>query len=256
MHGRTARLSEPRLRVRLAGLGVSLDRWDRRLGAAYAGLADRRLVRALGRALATLLVAVLVLAKWQTVVHLLGTPRGGDDLTAWTIALNHLLQVPFLVLLLVLMLVRRHARTGTARLRGILAALGGTAAPAFLILESNGGLSAALAPLAIVLLLVGMGWGIWSLTVLGRCFSILPEVRGLVTNGPYRWVRHPVYLGEITATLGLLLPVLSTRNVAVFALFCALQLWRTRHEEAGLVATFPEYDDYRRRTARLLPGLW
>jgi len=82
------------------------------------------------------------------------------------------------------------------------------------------------------------------------------RLRGLVTRGPYRWVRHPVYLDEITAMLGLLLPILSARNLAVFALFCALQLWRTRHEEAALAATFPEYADYRRRTPRLLPGLW
>jgi len=60
----------------------------------------------------------------------------------------------------------------------------------------------------------------------------------------------------MTAALGLLLPILSTRNVVVFALFCALQLWRTRYEEKGLAATFPVYEEYRQRTARLLPGLW
>jgi protein-S-isoprenylcysteine O-methyltransferase Ste14 len=39
-------------------------------------------------------------------------------------------------------------------------------------------------------------WGIWSLR---RSFSITVEARALVTHGPYRWVRHPVYLGEIMA---------------------------------------------------------
>lgn len=253
MYGRTVKLDEARFRERLA---ESLGRWDRRMGAAYAGLANQRVVRVLGSAFAVFFLIILVISKWQTVVELLGANRGAHELTAWMNILNQALQVPFMGLLLLLMIIRRPPRAGTARLSGIPPALAGTVAPLFLAVDSNNGTHAAMVPLGIALLLVGMGWSIWSLMVLGRCFSILPEVRGLVTGGPYRWVRHPVYLGEITSTLGLLLPVLSPFNALVFVLFCALQLWRTRHEEANLAANFPEYDDYRQRTARLLPGLW
>ena len=42
-------------------------------------------------------------------------------------------------------------------------------------------------------------WLLASVLALGRCFGVLPEARGLVTRGPYRTVRHPVYLGEIAA---------------------------------------------------------
>ena len=256
MQGQTAGRHEQWLGIELARLGASLDRSDCWAGAMYAGLADRRLVRILGRVLAALLLIVLVIGKWQAAMQLLRANHGADDLATSAVVLNQLLQIPFLGLLMLLMIVRRPARAGTARVSGIAAALGGTFATSLLVLESNGGLRPALTPAAVLLLLAGMGWAIWSLAILGRCFSVLPEVRGLVTGGPYRWVRHPVYLGEITATLGLLLPILTARNVAVFALFCVLQVWRTRHEEVGLAAAFPEYDDYRRRTRRLLPGLW
>jgi protein-S-isoprenylcysteine O-methyltransferase Ste14 len=53
------------------------------------------------------------------------------------------------------------------------------------------------------LAVAGCLWQLASVLVLGRCFGLLPEARGLVRRGPYRVVRHPVYLGEITALAGL-----------------------------------------------------
>src|SRR4051812_10732690 len=82
------------------------------------------------------------------------------------------------------------------------------------------------------------------LLTLGRCFGIFPEARGLVTRGPYRLVRHPVYLGEFISGLGLLLPVLSVWTVAVYLVFVVLQVWRIFNEEHVLSAAFPEYEQY------------
>lgn len=247
-------------REQMTGLehfGSRLRRWDLRLGAAYATLVSQGLTRLLGRLLTVLVMSLLMFGKFHAVLRLLGSDRpASGDLTAWTATLYLFLQVPFLALALLLVIVRRRAVVGIARASGILAALAGSVAPTFLVYESNVSLDSVLAPVALPLLLLGMVWAIWSLAALGRCFSTLPEVRGLVTSGPYRWVRHPVYLGEITAALGVLLPILSPTTVTVFAVFCVFQLWRTRNEESVLSATFPEYADYRRRTARLLPALW
>jgi protein-S-isoprenylcysteine O-methyltransferase Ste14 len=239
---------------RLAG---GLLRWDVAVGSAYARLANRPVARLAGRILAALVLTFVLAAKWQAIKPLFG----GDHLHSdgWTdqaLLLNTLLQIPFVALMILLVVIRGPQIRGTGRLSGMVVALSGTLLPSLLIYDSRSGSIAALAPLAALLLAAGMLWAIWSLTVLGRCFSMVPEVRGLVTSGPYRWVRHPIYLGEVTAVFGLLLPIISVSHVAIFAIFCGLQLWRTNYEEAGLAASFPEYGEYRNRTARLLPGLW
>lgn len=88
-------------------------------------------------------------------------------------------------------------------------------------------------------------WGLWSLR---RAFSITVEARALVTLGPYRWVRHPVYLGEILAAAAVAAWRFSAPNLALFAAFTALQLGRARWEEEKLGRCFPEYAAYARRS--------
>ncbi|HEX2588212.1 MAG TPA: isoprenylcysteine carboxylmethyltransferase family protein [Gaiellales bacterium] len=107
-----------------------------------------------------------------------------------------------------------------------------------------------------VLLAGGLIFALVSVAVLGRCFGVLPDVRGLVTRGPYRFVRHPLYLGELVAALGV---ALGTKRfalaMAVWVVCVALQLARTRYEERSLTAEFPEYQAYSQRTKRLVPFL-
>lgn len=99
----------------------------------------------------------------------------------------------------------------------------------------------------------GMIWALYSLSYLRNRFSIVPEARGLVTSGPYELVRHPIYLGEIAAGFGLVLPTLFSLHAAVFAVFLAAQITRTYFEERVLRRTYPTYADYARRTRRLIP---
>ncbi|MBI2755703.1 MAG: isoprenylcysteine carboxylmethyltransferase family protein [Chloroflexi bacterium] len=103
-------------------------------------------------------------------------------------------------------------------------------------------------------IVAGTGFTIWSLAALGRCFGMFPEARGLVTRGPYRWVRHPVYLGELVSGLGLVIVRPHPLVVLVYVLFCLFQYWRSRLEDAVLGAAFPaEYPEFHARTGRLLP---
>lgn len=102
----------------------------------------------------------------------------------------------------------------------------------------------------------GMMWSILSLAFLGRCFGLFPEPRGLVTRGPYRWIRHPLYLGEIAVATGIAAGIATLPAAATLTAYIAFQLWRARNEERALLALFPEYRQYMQRTWRIVPGVW
>jgi protein-S-isoprenylcysteine O-methyltransferase Ste14 len=107
-----------------------------------------------------------------------------------------------------------------------------------------------------LLTLVSCGWLLVAVLALGRCFGILPEARGLVTRGPYRLVRHPVYLGELGAAAGLVVASPSLWNVGALAVFACAQAVRMPLEERALSAEFPEYGEYAAQTPRLVPRLF
>jgi protein-S-isoprenylcysteine O-methyltransferase Ste14 len=116
--------------------------------------------------------------------------------------------------------------------------------------------SPALAVASGVCVIFGMGFATFSLLYLGRSISIMPESRKLVMGGPYSIVRHPLYVGEQLAVLGIALQCRSILVLAILTLQFACQLYRMTYEEEILVDTFPEYKDYSARTARLIPGLY
>lgn len=107
--------------------------------------------------------------------------------------------------------------------------------------------------LANVLIAIGAAFSIYSLLYLRLNFSILPEARGLTTSGPYRIVRHPVYLGEIFGAVGLTIALPSLLSLLVLVTFIGAQLVRTRMEEQVLSGQLPGYAEYARQTPRLIP---
>jgi protein-S-isoprenylcysteine O-methyltransferase Ste14 len=106
-----------------------------------------------------------------------------------------------------------------------------------------------------VLLAFGMAYSIWALFYLRRSFSILPEARRLVTRGPYSMSRHPLYLGEGMAALGLLVTTAGPTAVVLALAALGAQLLRMRWEESVLTRQFPEYTAYARRVPRYIPFL-
>lgn len=100
----------------------------------------------------------------------------------------------------------------------------------------------------------------WPVFVLGRRFSGLVAIQPghtLVTNGIYRAIRHPSYLGLLVNALGWGLAFRSAVGVLLAALMVPPLLARIRAEEALLRTQFgDEYADYCARTSRLIPGFF
>jgi protein-S-isoprenylcysteine O-methyltransferase Ste14 len=114
--------------------------------------------------------------------------------------------------------------------------------------------------LGVVLFAVGGALRIWPVFVLGRRFSGLVAIQPghmLVTGGVYGVIRHPSYLGLLVSSLGWALAFRSAVGGLLTALLIPPLLARIRAEERLLHTHFgDEYDAYRSRTSRLIPGIY
>ena len=112
----------------------------------------------------------------------------------------------------------------------------------------------------IVLMVVGIALRQWAILVLGRFFSTTVRVisgHRIVTNGPYRVIRHPSYTGSLLTLIGL---GLASRTWAgtliIVALFGVAYNYRIGVEESALKAELgQEYIEYAKKTKRLIPFL-
>ena len=135
----------------------------------------------------------------------------------------------------------------------VVAALGANLLiPLSLLPEQSPGLGAA----AVAASVAGLGFSTWAVWHLGTAFSIVPEARRLVQTGPYRWVRHPLYLAGFIIGLALLAANFSPPALGLFLGFAGCQALRMACEEDLLARAFPEYDEYRRHTWVLLPYVY
>ena len=112
----------------------------------------------------------------------------------------------------------------------------------------------------VVLFAAGGALRIWPVFVLGRRFSGLVAIQPghtLVTRGVYGTIRHPSYLGLFVNSLGWALAFRSGVGVLLTALLIPPLVARIRAEERLLRSQFGgEYEVYRSRTSRLVPGLF
>jgi protein-S-isoprenylcysteine O-methyltransferase Ste14 len=103
--------------------------------------------------------------------------------------------------------------------------------------------------------LIGPALAIWGILFLGRAFGIFVVVRKVIFDGPYQWVRHPMYLGYIGMLVGLALVNFSAAYFILVPIHIALLLYRARLEEARLSEYSAEYLEYRKRTGFIFPRL-
>jgi protein-S-isoprenylcysteine O-methyltransferase Ste14 len=116
--------------------------------------------------------------------------------------------------------------------------------------------SPASAVIGALLGLLGLGLEIWAIWHLKFAFSTEPAARRLVSTGPYRFSRHPIYTGGCMAYVGLLITRPTPAMAVAFVTWAICMRMRMRYEEAILSSAFPEYAEYRRRVGALVPTFY
>ena len=119
-------------------------------------------------------------------------------------------------------------------------------------LLGTGPVSLGLQAAAILLML----WARWTFGLRSFHFSANPTEGRLVTTGPYRYLRHPIYVA-ILVSLGVAIACHPSRSSVLAGLAAAAATFtRMLSEEKLLRERYPEYADYARRAKRLVPFLY
>jgi len=111
-------------------------------------------------------------------------------------------------------------------------------------------------PFTIVIQVLAAGLMIWARLTFGiRSFNASANAtKGkLITSGPYRWFRHPIYAALIYFFIGSLIAYPTLEVFLVVFIICSGLYVRILLEEKSLLITYPEYKDYCKKTRRIIP---
>ena len=113
--------------------------------------------------------------------------------------------------------------------------------------------------LGVILCAAVMAFLVWARQHLGRNWSQTVSIKKgheLVTSGPYRYVRHPMYAGGIIACIGSAI-VVGGAWILLLVILGLIFLWRVGAEDRLMARQFPnEYPLYKKRTKALIPFVW
>lgn len=153
-----------------------------------------------------------------------------------------------------LIMIRRPGEVPT-RPYPLVLAVAGTAGP-LLVRPAAGGAQIVPLAFAMTLMLMGLAVNIAAKLALWRSFGVVPANRGIRGGGPYRYVRHPMYLGYFLTQLGFLAANLSIGNAVKYLVTWTVQLLRIREEEKVLMKDGAYRSLAERVRFRLVPGLF
>lgn len=114
--------------------------------------------------------------------------------------------------------------------------------------------------IAVAVAFLGVLITVWARITLGRNWSgsvTHKEDHELVSGGPYRFVRHPIYTGLLLMMVGTALVRGTADAFLAVVIFIAIHIWKLRMEEELMTRHFPDsYPAYRARTKALVPFLY
>ena len=109
----------------------------------------------------------------------------------------------------------------------------------------------------LAVLIVGLAFSVWARVHLGRNWSgnvTVKEGHELIRTGPYRYVRHPIYTGILTAAMGTAICSGTLRAALGLAIVAAAFIVKLRAEERFMRETFPgQYEKYSEEVPALVP---
>lgn len=208
-----------------------------------------RLRDVVGRALMTFYFAFAATVQAASILEMLSRPNKS---AVWALdTLASIAVLGFLVLIVATTVARLPPKNSAAGIEPRISALIGAFAMVTLAAFPRVETSDQLRPVANVITLVGAALGVWCVWWLGRSFSIMAQARRLVTSGPYRLVRHPLYACEAIILAGIILRNPAWPTLVIAAIGLSFQYRRILNEERVLSATFPEYASYAKRVPML-----
>jgi protein-S-isoprenylcysteine O-methyltransferase Ste14 len=111
----------------------------------------------------------------------------------------------------------------------------------------------------LALCVAGLALAVWARINLGRNWGTPMSLKAgheLVTTGPYRYIRHPIYTGILLALIGTSC-VAGAFWLVILLVFCPYFIYSARTEEQLMMQTFPnDYAAYRKRTSAIIPSVW
>lgn len=112
----------------------------------------------------------------------------------------------------------------------------------------------------VIILIIGLLIALYARATLGKYWSSdvsLKENHKLITTGPYKYVRHPIYTGMALMLIGTFIPIDTLLTLILGFLVLAYLIYKLKKEEDLLTKQFPkEYIEYKKQTKVLIPFIW
>jgi protein-S-isoprenylcysteine O-methyltransferase Ste14 len=101
--------------------------------------------------------------------------------------------------------------------------------------------------------------GIWAIFIMKFNFNVAPDLVSdakLVMQGPYKFIRHPMYTSVLGIALCYIIDTFTLFNLIMFIVLLIDLLMKLNYEEKLIVKRFGEYAEYRKITKRIIPFIF